>query len=137
MSVTATLEPVIPVIKVPGDITAVSPSTSSVAVTYSVSATDPMDGTVPVTCNPASGSYFVLGATSVNCTATNSSGNSASATFHVIVTTDASGSGGGTFPSECGTVGQPAARLSGVTLTLSMRGTALVRRQRQDGCCMA
>jgi len=103
-SVTATLDRVIPVIQTPGDITAVSPSASNVVVTYSVSATDPVDGTVPVTCNPASGSYFVLGATSVNCTATNSSGNSASATFHVIVTTDAGGSGGGTVPSEGGTV---------------------------------
>lgn len=48
-------------------------------------ATDNVDGNVPVLCAPAPGAAFPLGTTPVNCTATDSSGNSASASFSVIV----------------------------------------------------
>ena len=55
------------------------------AVTFTVSATDIVDGTDPVTCNPASGSVFAIGATTVTCTSTNKAGNTGTSTFNVII----------------------------------------------------
>ncbi len=43
------------------------------------------DATVGVACDPASGSTFGIGTTTVTCTATDDSGNSASTTFAVTV----------------------------------------------------
>src|SRR5262249_11210631 len=61
-------------------------SPAGAAVTYTnPTATDAVDGSVPVSCTPASGSTFPLATTTVNCTATNHAGNSATASFHVIV----------------------------------------------------
>ena len=54
-------------------------------VTYSVRAQDDVDGAVPVSCKPRSGSRFKLGRTVVRCSATDSSGNAAAATFTVTV----------------------------------------------------
>ncbi len=51
-----------------------------------VSATDNIDGTPDIACTPASGTLFPPGLTVVNCTATNSSGNTDSASFNVTVT---------------------------------------------------
>lgn len=63
------------------------PATSSIGakVTFTVSASDLVDGTVVATCSHASGSNFPIGMTVVTCTATDSSGNSASASFNVEV----------------------------------------------------
>lgn len=55
------------------------------AATYSASATDLVDGTVPVTCTPTSGSTFAIATTGVTCTATDAAGNPGSATFDVTV----------------------------------------------------
>lgn len=57
-----------------------------VRVRYSVSALDAADGSVPVLCEPRSGSFFKLGRTSVTCTATDTSGNTRGARFTVTVT---------------------------------------------------
>jgi hypothetical protein len=74
---------------VPADRTVVSPSGDPIAVTYSApTATDTVDGTVPVTCDPASGSQFSLGETTVTCTATDAAGNPATASFKVTVVRD-------------------------------------------------
>jgi hypothetical protein len=54
-------------------------------VGYSVTASDAVDGTVPVTCAPRSGSPFRIGRTSVRCVATDSSANTATARFTVTV----------------------------------------------------
>jgi hypothetical protein len=56
-----------------------------VRVTYKVTAQDAVDGPVPVTCTPRSGSRFKLGRTTVTCTATDSSANTATAHFTIIV----------------------------------------------------
>jgi hypothetical protein len=40
---------------------------------------------VPVTCVPSSGSVFALGATTVNCSASDLSGNVATGSFHIAV----------------------------------------------------
>ena len=48
-------------------------------------ATDIVDGTIQVHCDPASGSTFPVGSTTVTCTATDAHGNSASHSFTVTV----------------------------------------------------
>jgi hypothetical protein len=70
----------------PGNISAEATSASGAAVTYpSPTGNDNVDGNVPVTCSPASGSTFALGATTVTCSAQDSAGNQATATFSVTV----------------------------------------------------
>jgi hypothetical protein len=58
----------------------------SARVTFDVTATDGVDGALPVSCKPKSGSRFSLGRTAVRCAATDSSGNAAKAAFTVTVT---------------------------------------------------
>ena len=74
-----------PAITVPAPITAEATGPAGAAVTYSATASDLVDGAVPVTCVPPSGSTFALGTTTVTCGATDAHGNSASATFTVTV----------------------------------------------------
>jgi hypothetical protein len=57
----------------------------SARVTYQVTAQDDRDGGVPATCAPKSGFPFRIGKTKVTCTATDSSANTAAATFTVTV----------------------------------------------------
>ena len=60
-------------------------SAAGAVVTFSASATDIVDGSVAVSCTPASGSTFAPGTTTVNCTATDAAGNTASGSFTVSV----------------------------------------------------
>jgi HYR domain len=57
-----------------------------VRVSYAVKAQDEVDGVVAATCSPRSGSPFHVGRTRVTCAATDTSGNTAAATFTVKVT---------------------------------------------------
>jgi hypothetical protein len=57
----------------------------SARVGFKVTATDSVDGAVPVSCQPRSGRRFRLGKTIVRCAATDSSGNTATAGFSVTV----------------------------------------------------
>ena len=54
-------------------------------VTFKVTATDDVDVSVPVLCQPRSGGRFKLGKTTVRCSATDSSGNTSQASFVVTV----------------------------------------------------
>ncbi|MGH8598709.1 MAG: HYR domain-containing protein [Gammaproteobacteria bacterium] len=74
-----------PALNLPANMTAEATSPSGAAVTYAATATDNVDPNPTVSCAPASGSTFAIGATSVNCTATDASGNSASGSFVVTV----------------------------------------------------
>jgi HYR domain len=74
-----------PTISVPAPITADATSPSGAVVTYSVSATDPDDAVASLNCMPASGSTFPIGTTTVNCSATDTNGNSSTASFTVHV----------------------------------------------------
>jgi hypothetical protein len=75
-----------PVISPVSDVTAEATSAQGAAVSYTApTATDDVDGPVPVNCSPASGSTFALGSTTVTCTAQDSAGNSSQATFDVKV----------------------------------------------------
>ena len=60
-------------------------SARRVRVTYAVSARDDVDGAVPVSCRPRSGSRFSTGRTGVVCSATDASANSQTARFTIIV----------------------------------------------------
>jgi hypothetical protein len=52
-----------PVLRLPSDLTLEATSRNGARVRFAASATDEVDGLVPVTCTPASGSTFPLGAT--------------------------------------------------------------------------
>jgi hypothetical protein len=69
-----------PVIQVPADIVTGNP-----VVTYTVTASDVVDGPVEVNCSPASGSIFDIGTTEVVCIAYDSQANQGLATFNVTV----------------------------------------------------
>jgi len=74
-----------PAITVPGDMIVEATSPAGATVTFVATATDPTDGALDPVCTPASGSTFAIGTTTVTCTATNSLGISASASFTVTV----------------------------------------------------
>jgi hypothetical protein len=75
-----------PVITVPANITTTATSPAGATVNYTVSASDAVDGPVPVTCVPASGTTFAIGVTTVNCSASDKAGNVGQASFTVTVT---------------------------------------------------
>jgi hypothetical protein len=74
-----------PEIVVPGDQVAEATSAEGAAVRFNVTATDDADGALTPACDPASGSTFPLGTTTVRCSASDGSGNEASAEFSVTV----------------------------------------------------
>lgn len=57
----------------------------STRVVYRVTASDDVDGALPANCLPRSGSLFKLGRTTVRCSATDKSANTATRTFTVRV----------------------------------------------------
>ncbi len=78
-----TTPPVIPPL---ANLTIEATSSSGAVVSYAVpDAIDAVDGAVPLVCAPASGSTFPMGTTTVQCSATDCTGNSATATFNVTV----------------------------------------------------
>ncbi|MDF2769470.1 MAG: hypothetical protein K0S91_2305 [Nitrososphaeraceae archaeon] len=75
-----------PIVNVPPQpIIVEATSQSGALVNYNVSATDNNDMFVVPICDPPSGSSFSLGNNTVNCTAIDNDGNSAVASFSVIV----------------------------------------------------
>lgn len=63
------------------------PGQCGAIVTFSASTSDNCTGD-SISCSPASGSFFAVGTTSVTCTATDASGNTATCSFDVTVTDD-------------------------------------------------
>ena len=76
---------VAPVLSVPADLTVDATGPDGAVVTYAATAVDTWDPSPVVACMPASGSTFVIGTTTVRCTATDDSGNTATASFDVHV----------------------------------------------------
>jgi hypothetical protein len=74
-----------PVIFAPGNITREATSPAGAAVNFVASAFDEVDGPVPVTAMPPSGSTFPLGTSAVGLAATDAAGNVATAEFDVTV----------------------------------------------------
>ena len=65
--------------------TVAATSGETAAVKFDVSAIDFVDGPRPVTCAPASGTAFPVGATKVTCTSTDAAGNKGTAAFTITV----------------------------------------------------
>jgi hypothetical protein len=74
-----------PVIHLPNDMTVEATSAGGATVGYAVTATDDIDPNPTVVCAPPSGRTFPLGSTTVSCTATDASGNSATGSFTITV----------------------------------------------------
>ncbi|HYU24377.1 MAG TPA: HYR domain-containing protein [Thermoanaerobaculia bacterium] len=75
-----------PVLHLPADITVVADhGISSAVVTYTATATDDVDGNVPVDCMPPSGALWGVGTGTVSCSAADHAGNVAKGSFHVTV----------------------------------------------------
>lgn len=74
-----------PVIVTPDDIIIQVTSNSPLPVTFSVSATDDIDGDMIPVCSPTSGSNFSIGVTIVTCNATDTVGNSSSESFTITI----------------------------------------------------
>ncbi|HMC68932.1 MAG TPA: HYR domain-containing protein, partial [Mycobacteriales bacterium] len=74
-----------PVITMPASASAEATGPTGAAFTYTASAVDAFDGSVAVTCTPASGATFPIGATTVTCTATDAHGNRRTASFTITV----------------------------------------------------
>lgn len=77
-----------PSITAPASLTAEATSPGGAIVTFTATANDNRDGTVAVTCAPASGATFPLGTTRVGCTASDAAGNTAHHEIAVTVTPD-------------------------------------------------
>jgi HYR domain-containing protein len=69
-----------PVVTVPAGIVSPTP-----VVTFTATATDNIDGALPVVCDPASGSTFDPGETIVDCRATDAHANVGTASFTVVI----------------------------------------------------
>jgi hypothetical protein len=74
-----------PTLHLPANITTQATSNSQAVVTYTATATDLVDGSVPISCSPASGSSFPAGTTTVTCSATDAHNNTATGSFTVSV----------------------------------------------------
>lgn len=74
-----------PVVSVPDSMAVDANSPDGAEVSFKATATDPDDQAGPVTCDPASGSTFPIGDTTVTCSSTDTNGNTGSASFTVHV----------------------------------------------------
>ena len=107
---------------VPADQVVEATGADGAAVTFATpQATDNLDASVTVSCVPASGDVFPLGATTVNCSAQDAAGNPASASFVVTVVDT-------TAPalSLPGQVAQDTASASGAAVSFTVSATDAV-----------
>jgi hypothetical protein len=75
-----------PVLQLPANMTVEGTATGGATVSYAATAVDAEDDPDPTpTCTPASGTFFSLGTTTVNCTVADSAGAPASGSFTVTV----------------------------------------------------
>jgi HYR domain len=76
-----------PVITVPGNINDSTTDPSGKVITYNPTATDNIDGSLPVSCSPASGTKFPANGnpTTVTCSATDTHGNTGTNSFTVTI----------------------------------------------------
>ena len=74
-----------PVLTLPANITEEAVAAAGNVVTFVATAVDNIDGPIPVDCAPPSGSLFLITTTTVNCSATDSHGNTAEGSFTVTV----------------------------------------------------
>jgi hypothetical protein len=77
-----------PSLTLPGSVSATATGPSGAVVAFTTTATDVVDGTVPVTCTPSSGATFAPGLHSVSCTTSDGHHNTSSGGFTVSVLFD-------------------------------------------------
>ena len=107
-----------PRVSVPSDFSVLAPDTQGTLVFFSAFATDDIDGNPQLVCEPSSGSLFPIGTTTVVCTATDSSLNTATATFNVTVVE----------PVVITVTVDPTARVNPLSGTATLSGTASCTR---------
>jgi hypothetical protein len=119
-----------PTITCPANVTATTggPNNPSVVVTYPAPAASDNCPGVTVQCTPPSGSSFLVGTTTVTCTATDAAGNNTSCSFTVTVfnTAITSAQTGDSLRWNSGTGDYVFTHLGINGFTLSGRGTASV-----------
>jgi len=76
----------IPILSLPANITGNTTSELGDNISFSVNATDSVDGSITVNCSAASGSVFPIGQSTVVCDAADRNGNSASGSFYITLT---------------------------------------------------
>jgi hypothetical protein len=74
-----------PVLTLPGSLTVEGNRTGGANVAYAATASDAEDGGLTPSCDHASGSFFGLGDTTVNCAVTDSNGRTDTGSFRVTV----------------------------------------------------
>jgi hypothetical protein len=74
-----------PVLDIPTVLEVEATSPAGATVSYVATATDAVDGPVAVDCQPASGTFFAFGTTTVLCTAFDTKGHETAGSFDVIV----------------------------------------------------
>ena len=74
-----------PVLSLPSDLVVFTGDPAGKVVTFTATANDAVDGAVPVTCVPASGSLFPVGETTVLAGARDNAGNLSAGSFKVTV----------------------------------------------------
>lgn len=84
-SASVTLDTTPPALLLPGNLVAEATGPTGAVVNFTASATDNVDGNVPVTLSKASGSVFPLGVTTVTASAMDSAGNTTTGSFTVTV----------------------------------------------------
>ena len=127
--VTVSLDTTPPVLTLPGTITREATSPDGATVSFVATANDDVDGDRPVGCTPASGSLFALGTTTVVCSASDTSGNTTSGSFLVVVQDTTAPAL--TLPSQ---VTAEATSPSGAVVTYVTLATDIVDGDRPVGC---
>ena len=74
-----------PAVTGPANLTVEAAGATGTPVTFTATASDIVNGLLPATCAPASGSTFALGTTTVTCSATDAGGRIGTASFTVTV----------------------------------------------------
>ncbi|HZN73446.1 MAG TPA: HYR domain-containing protein [Micromonosporaceae bacterium] len=74
-----------PHLTLPADMVLAATDVNGAVATFTATATDIVDGNVPVSCVPASGSTFPFGITTVTCSATDNAGNKNQGDFKITV----------------------------------------------------
>ena len=74
-----------PVLFLPGGMSVEATSPEGATVTFETTAHDAVDGALPVSCTPASGSQFAVGVSVVTCESTDAAGNNSQGAFSITV----------------------------------------------------
>ncbi|RIJ70545.1 HYR domain-containing protein, partial [Nakamurella silvestris] len=129
---TATPDTTAPVLSLPSNITAEATGSGGRVVTYSATANDAVDGSRPVSCAPASGSTFAITTTTVNCSSSDTSGNTRNGSFTVQIQDTT-----GPNISYNGMVSWQATSSAGAAVTYFITSTDLVDGSRPFSCTPA